>query len=62
MLRMEISLILVLAFIAFMYFTAEKQHTRLHKTFSALLIVMIVHLGFDAATIYTVNLLEIVPS
>lgn len=61
MLRMEISLILVLAFIAFMYFTAEKQHTRLHKTFATLLIVMIVHLGFDAATIYTVNHLEAVP-
>ena len=33
MIRMEIALILVLLFIACMYFSAERPHTLLHKTF-----------------------------
>lgn len=62
MIRMEIALILVLFFIACMYFSAERPHTLLHKTFSVLLITVIVHLIFDAATIYTVNHLDSVPA
>lgn len=62
MIRMEIALILVLLFIACMYFSAECPHTLLHKTFSVLLITVIVHLVFDAATIYTVNHLDRVPA
>lgn len=62
MIRMEIALILVLLFIACMYFSAERPHTLLHKTFSVLLITVIVHLIFDAATIYTVNHLDSVPA
>lgn len=61
MLRMEIALFLVLAFIAFVYFSAGKKHTLLHQTFSALLIVTLIHLAFDGTTIYTVNHLETVP-
>ena len=61
MLRMEIALFLVLAFIAFVYFPAGKKHTLLHQTFSALLIVTLIHLAFDGTTIYTVNHLETVP-
>ena len=61
MLRMEIALFLVLAIIAFVYFSAGKKHTLLHRTFSALLIVTLIHLAFDGATIYTVNHLETVP-
>ena len=61
MLRMEIALFLVLAFIAFVYFFAGKKHTLLHQTFSALLIVTLIHLAFDGTTIYTVNHLETVP-
>ena len=61
MLRMEIALFLVLAFIAFVYFSAGKKHTLLHQTFSALLIVTLIHLVFDGATIYAVNHLETVP-
>ena len=61
MLRMEIALFLVLAFVAYIYFSAEKKHTQLHKTFSALLIVVLIHLLFDAATVYTVNHLDTVP-
>ena len=61
MLRMEIALIIILGFIAYMYFSAERKHTKLHRTFSVLLLVVIVLLVFDAVTIYTVNHLEQVP-
>lgn len=61
MIRMEIALILVLAFVAYMYFSAETRHTMLHKTFSLLLVVVLVHLVFDTLTIYTVNHLDSVP-
>lgn len=61
MLRMEIALFLVLGFVAFVYFTAHSRHTPLHRTFSKLLIVTLVHLVFDGATIYTVNHLDTVP-
>ena len=46
MLRMEIALFLVVAFVAYMYFTAEKEHTALHKTFSVLLVAVLFLLGF----------------
>ena len=58
---MEIALILVLVFVAFIYFGAGKRNTPLHKTFAALLIITPLHLAFDAATVYTVNHLETVP-
>ena len=61
MLRMEIALILVLCFIAFFYYTAEKPATPLHQIFSLLLGTVIVHLVFDGTTIYTVNRLDTVP-
>lgn len=61
MIRMEIALILVLVFVAYIYFSAGKRNTPLHKTFSALLLVTPLHLIFDATTVYTVNHLETVP-
>ena len=61
MMRMEIALILVLVFVAFIYFSADRRNTPLHKTFSALLAITPLHLAFDAATVYTVNHLETVP-
>ena len=61
MLRMEIALFLVVAFVASIYFTAEKKYTQLHHTFSVLLIVVMVHLVLDGTTVYTVNHLETVP-
>lgn len=61
MLRMEIALFLVVAFVAYMYFTAEKEHTALHKTFSVLLVAVLVHLALDGCTVYTVNHLDTVP-
>lgn len=61
MLRMEIALLLVLIFVAYIYFSAGKKHSHAHRTFSLLLVVVIVHLVFDAATIYTVGHLDTVP-
>ena len=37
MLRMEIALILVLGFVAYIYYSAERTQTALHRTFSVLL-------------------------
>ena len=54
MLRMEIALFLVLALVAYIYFSAERKS-------SPLLITALVHLVFDALTIYTVNHLDTVP-
>ena len=61
MLRMEIALFLVLTFVSFAYFSEERRHTPLHRTFGLILIVLLVHLLFDSATIYTVNHLDSVP-
>ncbi|MDD6188490.1 MAG: histidine kinase [Clostridiales bacterium] len=61
MLRMEIALFLVLAFVAYIYFSAEKKYTKLHRTFSVMLVVVLIHLIFDGVTVYTVNHLETVP-
>ena len=61
MLRMEIALFLVVAFVAYMYFTAEKEHTAPRKTFSVLLVTVLVHLALDGCTVYTVNHLDTVP-
>lgn len=61
MLRMEIALFLVVAFVAFIYFSAGKKHSPIHRTFSVLLITVLIHLIFDGTTVYTVNHLETVP-
>ena len=62
MLRMEIALFLVLVLVGYMYFSAGRRQTALHQTFSLLLIVLQIHLLFDAATVYTVNHLDTVPA
>ena len=61
MIRMEIALFLVLAFVALNYFTAERRYSRLHRTFSLLLVTVLVNLVFDGVTVYTVNHLDAVP-
>lgn len=61
MLRMEIALFLVIVFLASAYFSAKEKSTFLHKLFSVILIVMLVHLFFDGVTIYTVNHMDEVP-
>ena len=61
MLRMEIALFLVIGFIACVYFSAGRKITPLNRTFSALLVVVLIHLGLDGVTVYTVHHLETVP-
>ena len=61
MLRMEIALFLVMGFLAYSYFSAEKKLSQLHSTFSMLLVVVLLHLVFDGITVYTVNHLDTVP-
>ena len=61
MLRMEIALFLVLTFVAYMYFQADKERTPLHRTFAILLIAVLLHLLLDGVTVYTVNHLDTVP-
>ena len=61
MLRMEIALFLVMGFIACVYFSAGRKSTPLHRTFSVLLVVVLIHLGLDGITVYTVHHLETVP-
>ena len=61
MLRMEIALFLILAFVACVYFSAGRKSTPLHRTFSVLLVVVLAHLALDGVTVYTVHHLETVP-
>ena len=61
MLRMEIALFLVTAFVAYIYVSAEKERTALHRTFSVLLAAVLAHLALDGATVHTVNHLDTVP-
>ncbi|MDY4139744.1 MAG: histidine kinase [Eubacteriales bacterium] len=61
MLRMEIALFMVLAFVACVYFSAGRKSTPLHRTFSMLLVVVLIHLVLDGVTVYTVHHLEAVP-
>ena len=58
---MEIALTLVVALIAYMYFSAEKEQSPLHRTFSMLLIAVLTNLALDGVTVYTVHHLEMVP-
>ena len=61
MLRMEIALFLLMAFVACMYFSADKERTALHRTFAVLLVTVLVHLVLDGVTVFTVNRLDAVP-
>ena len=61
MVRMEIACFLVIAFMSIMYFSAKREETKLHRVFSVFLVMSMLHLVFDAATIYTVNRLDSVP-
>ena len=60
MARMEIACFVILAFVAMIYFSAGIRTIRLYKTFSALLIIMLINLVFDGITVYTVNRLDTV--
>lgn len=60
MIRMEIALFMVLLFMAFFYFSTNIKQSMLHRTFAAILVVVMVHLIFDGLTVYTVNRLSTV--
>lgn len=62
MIRMEIACFLVIAFMSLIYFSAKREKSKLHKTFSLFLIMSMVHLAFDGITIYTVNNMDTVPA
>ena len=55
MLRMEIALFIIVGFVACVYFSAEKERSPLHGTFSVLLAAVLFNLAMDGATVYTVN-------
>lgn len=61
MIRMEIALFLVLAMIAWFYFSTPRIHSALHDTFSILLISGLANLLLDSITVYTVHHLDTVP-
>ena len=61
MLRMEIALFLVLLLISFVYFSARRRPSALHRVYGMILLVTLLHLLLDGATIYTVNHLDTVP-
>ena len=61
MLRMEIALFIIAGFVACVYFSAEKERSPLHETFSVLLAAVLFNLAMDGATVYTVNRLDAVP-
>lgn len=61
MIRMEIACFLVMGMIALMYFSAEKKKSELNRTFSVILIAVLIYLCFDGVTVYTVNHLDTVP-
>ncbi|MGN0247404.1 MAG: ATP-binding protein [Lachnospiraceae bacterium] len=61
MLRMEIACILILMFIASIYFTASREKNAIHKIYSAILIILSIHLVFDAITVVTVARLDTFP-
>lgn len=61
MVRMEIALFLVLGFVSFVYFSAGRKETPLHRTFSVILVTILIHLIFDGVSVYTVNHLDCVP-
>ncbi len=62
MLRMEMACFFVIMLMSILYFSAKRKKTKLHMIFLAILVLSMVHLVFDAATIYTVNRIDIIPT
>ncbi len=60
-LRMEVACFVIIAFIAVIYFSVKREKTKLHITYSTIIIMLETHLIFDAITVYTVNNLDTVP-
>ncbi len=61
MIRMEIACILIMLFIAGIYFKAAREKSAIHKIYSAILVVLPIYLVFDAITVLTVARLDTFP-
>ena len=61
MLRMEMACFFVILMMSILYFSAKRKSTQIHKIFSVILLLSMVHLIFDAVTVYTVNRLYEIP-
>ena len=62
MIRMEMACFSVIAFLAVMYFSAPRQNTKMHRIFSIFMVLSMIHILFDAATVYTVNRMDEIPA
>ena len=60
MIKLQIGCMMILLFIAVIYFSVKRVNTYSHKIFSASLCVTIFYLTFDMITVYTVNHLEMI--
>ena len=58
--KMQITLLAIIIYIALNYFMARRMKTDSHKVYSVLLVDGIVYMIFDIVTVYTVNHLEAV--
>ncbi len=61
MIKLQICCLLIILFMAAVYFRAKRVRTYSHIVFSLSLGTMVVHLVFDMITVYTVNHLRTVP-
>lgn len=61
MIKLQVCCLIIILFVAAIYFQAKRVHSYAHIIFSASLGTMIFHLVFDMVTVYTVNHLDTVP-
>ena len=62
MLRLEVACFLILAFVAFIYFSGARRHDKMHRSFSLVIIMVMAQIFFDGATLITVHNMSIYPS
>lgn len=62
MVKLQVCCLIIILFVAAIYFQAKRVHSYAHIIFSASIGTMIVHLVFDMVTVYTVNHLDTVPA
>ena len=62
MIRMEVMCFLILFFIATMFFSAKRVKSKIHNTFSLLLVTAIINIILDIMTVYIVYNMDSVPN
>ena len=62
MVKLQVCCLIIILFVAAIYFQVKRVHSYAHIIFSASLGTMIFHLVFDMVTVYTVNHLDTVPA